>query len=265
MRKTFCSLILILLAGTAVTGSAAPGLFNLPTKVVSLGNPILNEAGNLAFRAVVSGTANGAPALPCVLMESGTDNALGVLSMAGSLAPDRLGVTGLTGTFASLSDPVSTGKNQVAFIGQLKTGGVVTKSNNAGVWVATSGSLALAARTQEHAPDCLPGVNFSGFASLVLPEKGGAVLLATVAGTGVSKSNAQGIWAADAAGTFHMVARQGDVIVLNGVPKIISSISIFKSTVGAAGQTRSFNLAGDLIYKVTFTDKTQALRKIVFP
>jgi len=92
------------------------------------------------------------------------------------------------------------------------------------------------------------------------------VFLATLTGKGaVTSANSQGLFAVDTAGNLHLVARKGDVLMINGTPKTVAALSIFTPPVGAAGQTRSFNHNGDLIYKVIFTDKSQALRKILFP
>jgi hypothetical protein len=247
------------------TGTLGAGLFAAPTKILSLGNPILNEAGNTAFLAFVSGTAKGSVVAGSILAETGSFSQMGVVAVGGGLAPNANGVLGLTGSFATLSDPVFNGKDQVAFIGKLKTGGLVTGANAQGIWTNTSGQLALAARAGSPAPDCPAGTNFQLFTQLALPEEGGVVFTANLNGAGVKSATNQGIWAADNAGSLHLVARKGDVLVINGSPKVVASISIFGSTQGTAGQTRSFNAMGDLIYKVTFTDKTQALRKVVFP
>jgi hypothetical protein len=40
---------------------------------------------------------------------------------------------------------------------------------------------------------------------------------------------------------------------------------VFTAQAAAAGQTRSFNSVGDLIYKVTFTDNTQGIYEAVTP
>lgn len=260
----------ILTSGSVLTqlassGSAAPTIFGAPSKYVLLGNPILNNVGNTAFQATLSGTTKGAVSYPAILAETGTANPLAIVALSGTYAPDANGVTGNAGVFAALGDPVTNSKDQIAFIGKLKVNGTVTGANCQGIWANTSGTLALVARAQDQAPGCATGAKFSLFNQLVLPDQGGVVFLATLTGKVVNASNNQGIWAVDTNGTLQLVARKGDVLMINGVPKIVSSLSVFATSTGVTGQTRSFNHAGDLIYTVTFTDKTQAIRKVVFP
>jgi len=93
------------------------------------------------------------------------------------------------------------------------------------------------------------------------------VFLAKITGPSgvIDTTNNQGIWAADSDGHVRLVARTGDVLMVEGVPKVVTALSIFTSTQGTAGQTLNWNRAGDLVYKATFSDKTQAILKVVFP
>ena len=264
--------LFVLKSGTVVlrvaaSGSAAPSILGGPAKFGVLGNPILNNNGNTAFQAFLSGTAKATANRSAILAETGSSNTLGVVALVGTSAPDINGVTGGAGNFASFSDPVFNGNDHLAFIGKLKTGGVITSANRQGIWASTSGELALVAQVQGQAPGCPAGAKFHSFAQLALPDQGGVVFLANLTGAsgGVKSTNNQGIWAADAGGNLHLVARKGDALMINGTLKMVSALSVFTSSAGTAGQTRSFNRAGDLVYKVTFTDKTQAIQKVVFP
>ncbi len=266
--------LFVLTSGTeftqvAASGGAAPEIFGGPAKFGVLGNPIINDGGNTAFQAFVSGTAKAATYYSAILAETGSANNLGIVALTGTFAPDANGLAGGAGIFATLGDPVFNSNDQIAFIGKLKTGGAVTAANCQGIWAGTSGTLALVAQAQGQAPDCPVGAKFQSFAQLVLPDQGGVVFLANLTGAG-----GQGIWAVDTVGGLHLVARKGDVLMINGTPKVISALSIFTPSAGTAiftlsagtaGQTRSFNKAGDLVYKVTFTDRTQAIQKVVFP
>jgi len=264
--------IFVLTSGTELTqvvktGSSAPPIFGVPSTFLSLGNPILNDRGNTAFQAFVSGTAKGAAKYSAILSESGSGHDLRVIALTGSFAPDANGVKGGNGLFSALGDPVFNCNDQIAFIGKLTTGGGVTAADNQGIWASTSGTLAMVARTQGQAPGCPVGTKFLSFIQLVLPDQGGVVFVANLTGAmgGIKATNNQGIWAVDTAGNLRLVARTGDTLMINGVPKIISSLSLFRTSVGTAGQTRGFNGAGDLIYRATFTDKTQSIQKVVFP
>jgi hypothetical protein len=71
-----------------------------------------------------------------------------------------------------------------------------------------------------------------------------------------------GIWAVDTSGNLDLIARKGQV--LNG--KTITGLSFLPIVSHVAGQSRNFNQrTGDLVYQVTFSDKTSALSAVVFP
>ena len=82
---------------------------------------------------------------------------------------------------------------------------------------------------------------------------------------GVNSHNDTGIWAVDTGGTLNLVVRKGDAVAVDGNLKFLSSLSLFTSSPGTAGQSRSFNRSGGLVYLATFTDKTQAIQKVVLP
>ena len=252
----------------AFSGSSAPFIFGAPAKFGVLGNPILNDNGNTAFRAfLLTGAGKTAAKYSAILTETYSSNPLGIVAITGSSAPDAIGLSGSLGTFASLGDPVFNANDHVAFLGTLRKGGGVTVANRQGIWANTSGTLALVARAQGQAPGCPIGSKFLSFSQLVLPEHGGVVFLASLTGAtgGVNRTNNRGIWAADTSGNLRLLARKSDVLTINGSSKIVSALSLFSSSKGTTGQTRSFNQAGDLIYKVTFTDKTQAIQRMVLP
>jgi len=151
-------------------------------------------------------------------------------------------------------------------MGTVKTGKPATSYQ--GIWATgTSGELFLVTQAQAQAPDCPTGAKFSTFAQLVLPDQGGPVFVANLASGagGITTGNSQGIWAVDTNGRINLVARTGDAVVIDGKTKFIKSLSIFATSAATVGQTRSFNASGDLIYKVAFTDNTQAIIQIVFP
>ncbi|MCX6973979.1 MAG: hypothetical protein NTZ94_06690, partial [Verrucomicrobia bacterium] len=99
---------------------------------------------------------------------------------------------------------------------------------------------------------------FASFTQLAYPDDSGVIFVATLtAGTGgVTTSNNKGLWAVNAAGATKLLLRTGDSMPVNGVTKTISDILIFTSTADASGATRQVTSAGDLVYKVKFTDGT---------
>jgi hypothetical protein len=183
----------------------------------------------------------------------------------------EVGTTAVTGTFTALNDPVFNSSNALAFIGTVATGEEVKAAGHQGIWLrrAASPDLFLVAQAQDQAPDCAAGALFSSFQTLVLPEQGGPVFVADLAPGvgGVTAATNQGIWAVDPAGRLTLIARKGDILALDseGATKTIDSLSIFPAPATSAMQTRSAKRAGDLIYKVTFTDGSQGIYKVVFP
>jgi len=267
--------------GTAVTllsKSAAPGIAGAAFN--ALGNPAINDLDHIAFQATVTGgsgsgmtTANNSG----IWADIGT-NGLTLIAQTGTSAPGYTPGSNV-GTFATLSDPVYSDSDAVAFIGTLSGSGAanatVTKSNNTGIWATTSGLLLLVARTGDLAPDAngtrsSSGPVFASFQQFSLPDQGGVVILANlVSGRpgpgGVVPGNTQGIWAVDTAGTLKQIIRTGESLAVNGLAKTLSSLSIFNVPSASAGQTRHFNNPGDLIYKVTFTDGSPGIVQSVFP
>jgi hypothetical protein len=179
--------------------------------------------------------------------------------------------------FTVVSDPVYSNSDAVAFEGTLAIGGTVSKTNNTGIWATTSGTLALVARAGDAAPDGSGMTTGSSpvFATLrqfVLPDQGGVVILAGLLGTaikpgpgGVVSSNNLGIWAVGTDGVLRQVVRTGEALTVNGVAKTVTSLTIFNNARYAAGQTRHFNGAGDLVYKANFSDGSSGIVQTVFP
>ena len=81
-----------------------------------------------------------------------------------------------------------------------------------------------------------------------------------VIGTGdVTATNNMGVWAVNASGTTKLLIRKGDSMTVNGAVKTIADILIFNSSAETSGATRQVTAAGDLVYKVKFTDGTFGL------
>ncbi len=272
------------LFGTApvvYTKEDAPGIVGAVFSV--LGNPIINDFDQTAFQATVTGSAGSGITSSNnsgIWAGIGTDG-LTLIAQTGASAPDYTG-TSTVGTFAKLSDPVYADSDAVAFLGTLAKTGTVTTSNDTGIWATTSGTtngpLVLVARAGDPAPDLngatSPGSPvFASFAQFVLPDQGGAVILAKlVSGTpaspapgGVVTADSEGIWAVGNNGILTQIIRTGNALNYNGKVKIISTLAIFNAPTASTGQTRHFNNFGNLIYKVGFTDGTTGFVQSVFP
>ena len=122
-------------------------------------------------------------------------------------------------------------------------------------------------------------MNFSSIDRVVLPDTGGVIFSATV-GTAnfynppvptsppyvmpmyvASQPLVQhGIWAQSGSGSLSLVAREGELLNIEGSNKTVKTISFLTCTNEAGGQNRSFNQrTGDLVYSARFADGSQAL------
>jgi len=125
--------------------------------------------------------------------------------------------------------------------------------------------MSLIARTGIQAPDSPNGTVFSKFLQFVLPDEGGVIILANLAGSGVTSANNEGVWAVDTIGQLRLIVRKGDFQTINGASKKISTLSLFVPTSTSPGQSRSFNHAGDLLYSAAFGGNASAIFRVVFP
>ncbi len=223
------------------SATVAPGANNV--KFSSFSTPVINANNHTAYAATLANSTTG-------IWADGVNGTPGLLAVAGGAAP------GTSSTFASFSDPVDNSSDVVAFRASLAT-------RVMGIWSGTAGNLQLVALAGNQAPDCAPGVTYSAFTALGLPDQGGTVFTATLAGTGVTSANNSAIFAGDSQGNINLIMRTGDSY--NG--KIVSSLSCLPTeTAVVSGQTRSFAQdVGDLSFGVSFTDGTTALVKVVFP
>ena len=223
----------------------------------AFGNPAINNLGHCAYQAtlfpgiggVTTSTASGiwadkGGALATLLVRTG-DSAPGAPAGA---------------TFATLGDPVLDNAENIAFLGKLKVTGAVKTLNSLGIWTtAGTGGLKLVALRGSTAPDT-GGAKFSAFLSVLLPDNGSAVFLAKLtAGRGVTAKNDLGIWSQDSNANVHLVAREGQQVVVNGVTKTILTIAAFPPLATIAGQSRGMNISSDIVFRATFTDATQAV------
>jgi len=186
-------------------------------------------------------------------------NDVGIWTCAGSkqilLAQTGKPAPGVPGSvFTGLGEPVMNSKGCGAFLGTLNT-------NQSGIWTNTSGAVRLVALTQAQAPGCPAGAVLSAIQTMALPDQGGPVILAALApGTGgVTSANNSGIWQADSNGNLTLIARTGDSIEIDGNVRFITGIAIFNGTTETMAQPGGCNAHGDLIYRLTLDDGTQAL------
>ena len=240
-------------APIAAVGSAVPDVAGAVFSAIS--NPILSQSDEVAFKGTFTG--NGIT----------TANNTGIFvypsSGNGSLLV-RTGVADDAGrVFQTISSPILNEAGNLAFTATLKTGvGGVSTANATGVWmVSPEREISTIARAGDLAPG-LSGVRFASFSQIACPDEAGIAFIATLTtGTGgVTTANNTGLWVAPAPGEEPvLVIRVGDSFSVDGVAKTVSAIGVFSSSASTAGAGRSFNAYGDLIFKLTFTDKSAGL------
>jgi hypothetical protein len=222
----------------ALQGSPAPAGGNY---AAGLGSPLLNDAGQVAFVANLT----GGPATQGVF--AGAPGALQAVALQGNPAPAG-------GNYDSFSfDPVLNGAGKVAFRATL-TGG----SSPAGLFVGTPGAVQAAALAGAAAP---AGGSFSAFFPPQLNGPGQVAFLATLTGAGVDTTNDLGLYAGPA-GALAKVVRKGDQLDVDPGP------GVDLRTVAAIGFRGDFNTVsggqdgrgvaltdgGLLVFSLAFTD-----------
>ncbi|MEX2188944.1 MAG: dockerin type I repeat-containing protein [Pirellulales bacterium] len=196
-----------LLVPIARTGDDPPPLTDDNDEFLSFDDPQLNNAGHLAFRALIRGDG----IVPVAGVNdrgiwSKTSADLRLIPRAGELAPGAV-VAGLSVLFTEFSPPVLNDAGEIAFRATL-TGDEVNANNMNGIWAERAGvGLRLVAREGAIAP----GTN-QPFAQIGLPAfnvRGRTAFNARLLGGG------SGIWK-EGVGGLQLVARTGDLALGGG-------------------------------------------------
>ena len=214
-------------------------------------NPVLNSAGQIAFKANLTGgglnTANGG-------IWSGVDGNLSLVALAGDPAP---GTTSGVNYFA-FAKPALNSAGQVAFLGFLTGIGVAT--NERGIWSEGFGPLGLVAREGDQAPGTPSGVSFGSLRSPALNSAGQTAFITSLTGSGIDSTNDLGIWAEDRSGLLRLIAREGEPLeVESGEFRTISRLNFQQGTGNDDGHASGFNDLGQLTFKATFIDGTSGI------
>ncbi len=171
--------------------------------------------------------------------------------------------------FASLNDPALAPMSRtVAFFGKAR--GAVTPADDTGVWWKIGGGtspLQLVLRENATPPGAPVGSQIKSFASLATTLRG--PLLTTqlrIGPGGVTTANDVRFFASDNAGTLHAVLAEGQSIPATPQPKIVKTFTVLAKATGSTGVRRSFTAdGGQIVVRIYFTDRTQALAKIYMP
>lgn len=241
-------------SGAAVPSAPAGAVFE------SFGSPAINAKGHYAFKAKLKAGVGVSSTTNLGIWADQHGITLNLVAQSGTAAP---GVTGAI--FASFGDPVLNNDNEVAFRGTMTVGfGNVTTANHIGLWSDSPGALSLIMRIGDPAPDAA-GTHFANLLAFALPDSGGPVFVATLAGTGVSSSNNMGIWSTSSKGNVHLVLRKGAQVLVNGKNRTVTGFKLLPPLALVSGQTRSFSPEGDITYRATFSDGTSAILHSIAP
>jgi hypothetical protein len=188
----------------AQNGQHAPGM-PADTYFDDLSHPSLSAFGHVAFYSSLAGPQIGYQQQDSLW--SDRSGSLALIARYGDPAPGL--PSGVF--FRTLGyDPKLDAAAHVAFRGEVAGPGI-TDANNEGFWSDVGGSLALIARTGDHAPGTLDSVNFGtlGDTAPLFNSSGKIAFVAGLIGSGIDRTNGAGIWS-DEQGTLRPVVRLGD-------------------------------------------------------
>jgi uncharacterized repeat protein (TIGR03803 family) len=241
-----------------------PTPFSLPETsparmVTGVGAPSISVDGSAAFLAKLKDEQ------PVIVADTAT-SPLAIMAQAGAPAPGAD-----PASFGKFADPVYNAQSQVAFLATLRGFGVTGKTQN-GVWWKSNAGLSLVARAGAGVPT-IPAARWNAFVTLALPDNAGLVFLAKLAANSedsrlpsdVTKTTDLGLFSVDGNRAPRLLVRTGDRIEVRGTQKELSLITILGAVPGSPGQARSYNASGDLVFRATFTDHTQAIMRIHLP
>lgn len=223
----------------ALQGTAAPSGGNYSSFV----RPVINDAGQIAFSALLTGGSASTGVF------AGVPGSLQTVALQGSAAPAG-------GNYVSFLAPaLLNSAGQIAFRANL-TGGSATS----GIFVGTAGSLQATVLQGSPAPG---GGTFSLFNfAPQLNGLGQVAFLATLTGAGVNTTNDIGLYAGSP-GSLLKIVREGDIIDVNPGPGIdlrtVSGIGFrgeFNDVPsgGQDGRGLTFTTSGYISYDLAFTD-----------
>jgi len=172
--------------------------------------PRLNDSGQAAFWASLTGTSGGSSDDEGIFLGSG--GALTQIARAGQAAPEA------NGTFRYFWEPALNGSGEVAFLASL-TGTSGGSSDDRGIFRGDGAVLTQIAREGQAAPDS--NGTFSGFSDApALNDSGQVAFYASLTGTSGGYSDARGFFMADAQEILQ-VARTGQPLAGSTVMSLV--------------------------------------------
>lgn len=210
----------------ALTRQLAPGVDG--KLLTAFGPPAINNSGDTAFRASVSGKSG---------IWSERQGTLGLVTLTDMTAPGL----GADVKFSDFSRPPEfNDAGQSAFYAFLAGPGV-DSTNDLSIWTDRDGTLQLVMREGDSAPGTSAGVRFADTIhrdrDLILNAVGEAAFYMNLTGEGIDFTNMAGIWAGQSGG-MRIVARTGSAAP--GIESGTYSSDFFPPAFNNAGQTAFF-------------------------
>ncbi len=231
-------------------------------KLAALFSPAIAATGDVAWRGALTANIAGVTAASAKCLFH--DTAVGARTLIARAAFPAPGTSG--SVFAAFADPIINSAGSVAFRATLKPGiGDAVTGTTIGLWSNGHGPLTVAARQGARPPGLGNGTKFIAFNSYVLPDAGGLVTLATVAGSGITTVNNQGIWAVDGDGTLQRIVQKGDKLDINGTQKTVTALKLFLTLPYGAVMGRNYATDGGIAFIANFSDLTHAILRVSFP
>jgi hypothetical protein len=197
------------------------------------GEPVLNNAGQVAFQAYLRDSAGNEDFNHRGIWSEGSGS-LALVAHKGDPAPGTpAGVN--YGNFWVVP-PVLNDSGETAFYCTL-TGSGVDGTNSTGIWAERSGGVELVARNGDHAPGKPVGVNFSTLLKTPLFNNAGQVAFAAMLTDGTT-----GNWL-DSSGTATLVVSSGTIDALNNDGQIVfrntNGVSVWSESSGTVALVAS--------------------------
>jgi hypothetical protein len=223
------------------------------SSLTALGPVVPGAAGSTVFRGISAPVMGGSRKVP-VLARATSAGATEALLRAGAAMEE--------GTFKTIEAPVGDGHGGVAFAGtlQLQTGRV-TSLNDAAIWkLDSAGVPRVALREGNPAPGRVSG-KFQQFLSVAYPSERGVACLAKLkpARGAITPANDVGLWAFDRLGELRMLVAEGQTISTDSGDKTIRTVTVLSSVLDSPSAGQSATTSGGFVYRVTFTDRSQAI------
>lgn len=261
----------------AVTGMAAPGIDADVTFNVNVGAPKLNDAGQVAFVAGLTGEG----------IDPGSRVRTGNASGLWVGRPDNLRLVAREGeafvtnqilTLDTFQNLALNKQGEVAFLGILRQGS--SSLFTGGIFITRDGELQPLALAGETAPGFDPGDTFFDFdaglsgqsqiGQLTLNGAGQIAFVGRVRGENVEFENDTGIWVTGRDGELELLVREGDLFDANDAAQVmdlrtITALTLVSASGGQGGGPIGFTDRGDLLVELGFDDGSRGLFVFAIP